>query len=98
MRNYRIDLYRIVLTFMICVLHTLKQGGLLYSCVRGTSYYALFWLLEVACYCAVDGYALISGYNAKKKELNYSKLIQMWFQVVFYSFVLTLIFKVIKIS
>ncbi len=98
MRNYGIDLYRIVLTFMICVLHTLKQGGLLYSCDRGTPYYALFWLLEIICYCAVDGYALISGYNARKKELNYSKLIQMWFQVVFYSFVLTLIFKIIKID
>ena len=31
MRNLGIDLYRIVLTFMICLLHTLGQGGLLAS-------------------------------------------------------------------
>lgn len=62
------------------------------------SYYALSWLIEIICFCAVDGYALISGYNARKKELNYSKLIQMWFQVVFYSFVLTLILRIVKLD
>jgi hypothetical protein len=73
-------------------LHTLSQGGAL------NSYYALSWLIEIICFCAVDGYALISGYNAKKKELNYSKLIQMWFQVFFYSFVLTLILRIVKLD
>lgn len=91
MRNYGIDLYRIVLTFMICVLHTLGQGGLLSSCEKGTFLFSLFWLLETASYCAVDGYALISGYNAREKEANFTKTIAMWFQVFFYSFILSFI-------
>lgn len=88
-RNYGIDLLRLVLMYMVCVLHVLGQGGILGSYQAGTPAYGVFWLMEICAYCAVDGFALISGYMAADKPARYSKLIEMWFQVFFYSFVLT---------
>ena len=35
-RNYGIDLLRLVLMFMVCILHTLKQGGVLEACEAGS--------------------------------------------------------------
>lgn len=91
MRNLGIDLYRIVLTFMICVLHTLGQGGLLASNAPGTLYFRIFWLLETAAYCAVDGYALISGYTAKEKDFDLKRISSLWIQVFFYSFIMSFV-------
>lgn len=89
-RNYGIDLLRLVLMFMVCMLHILSHGGVLSSCGPGAANYALFWLLETISYCAVDGFAIISGYTASGKPVAFSKIISMWFQVHFYSLVLTL--------
>ena len=95
-RNYGIDLLRLLLMYMVCVLHTLGQGGILVSCNS-----SLYWLLEVFAYCAVDAFAIISGYMANispSKKQNYSKIVNMWFQAVFYSFFITLILTLLKIN
>ena len=57
----------------------------------------MFWLVEIMAYCAVDGFAFISGYTASNKPQKYSKIVEMWFQAFFYSFVLTVIFYVVGI-
>lgn len=93
-RNNGIDLLRLVLMFMICVLHVLGQGGVLNSCIVGSIEYKVYWFLEIFCLCAVDTFALISGYTATDKPRKYEKLINMWFQVFFYSFIITAIFAV----
>lgn len=36
-RNYGIDLLRLVLMYMVCILHTLGQGGILEACEPGTA-------------------------------------------------------------
>ncbi len=54
-RNYGIDLLRLVLMYMVCMLHTLGQGGILGVCQAGTVEYKAFWFLEILSYCAVDG-------------------------------------------
>lgn len=86
-RNYGIDMYRIYLTVLICVLHVLSRGGILGSLEPGTFSFGIVWLLETVAYCAVDGYGLITGYNAREKEQDFKRIIKMWFQVFFYSFV-----------
>lgn len=88
-RNYGVDLLRLVLMYMVCLLHTLGQGGILSAAPSGSLNYALFWLLNVFSYCAVDAFAMISGYTASSKPQRYVKIVDMWFQVFFYSFVLT---------
>lgn len=90
-RNYGIDLLRLVLMFMVCVLHTLGQGGVLDACTEGTVRYNTFWFIEILAYCAVDAFALITGYVASDKPQKYEKLVNMWFQVFFYSFIVSLV-------
>ena len=82
-RNYGIDSLRLVLMFMVCVLHTLGQGGIIKESVRGTVGYGIYWLLEILCLYAVNGFAMISGYNATDKPVKYEKIVKMWFQAFF---------------
>lgn len=93
-RNYGIDLLRLVLMFMVCVLHTLGQGGILNVCEAGSLNHIVYWFLETLAYCAVDGFAIISGYMASDKPRKFEKLADMWFQAFFYSLVLTLILTI----
>lgn len=93
-RNYGVDCLRYFLMFMVCVLHVLGLGGILSSTAKGSLQYTVFWLIEIICFCAVNSFAFISGYVAKdNRDSNCSKLVRMWFQVIFYSLFLTLIIK-----
>jgi len=83
-RNYGIDLLRIIATFMICVLHTLGQGGIVWKAQYWTSQYNIYWFIEIVCLVAVNCYGLISGYNATDRKVNYVKIVKMWFEVLFY--------------
>ena len=93
-RNYGIDLLRLVLMYMVCILHTLGQGGILGTCEKGTAAYNAFWFVEILSYCAVDGFAIISGYTAVDKPHRFEKLANMWFQAFFYSFIVTVILTI----
>lgn len=97
-RNYGIELLRLVLMFMVCLLHTVGQGGILHYSIKGSINYNIFWLIEIFSYCAVDSFAIISGYTAKDKPQKYDKIVNMWFQVIFYSFILTLLLTLIGIN
>lgn len=97
-RNYGIDLLRLVLMFMICILHVLGQGGVLSSCVIGTVQYKVYWFIEILAYCAVDGFAFISGYTSTNKPQNFTKIVNMWFQVWFYSFFVSVLVTFIGVD
>ena len=97
-RNNGIDILRFVLMFMICILHVLGQGGVIKASETGSIQNNLFWLLEVICFGAVDCFALISGYIAKDKRQKYDKIVNIWFQVFFYSFILNSIFTIFGIN
>lgn len=97
-RNYGIDLLRLVLMFMVCMLHSLGQGGVIDASVKGTIEYDAYWFLEILSFCAVDGFAIISGYTANNRPQKYEKLVNMWFQAFFYSFIVTAILTVIGIN
>jgi surface polysaccharide O-acyltransferase-like enzyme len=93
-RNYGIDLLRITAMFMIVVLHVLGQGGILDN-ATGTSYW-LAWFLEIACYGAVNCYALISGYVMQGTKPKISKLAVLWLQTVFYTLFFAALFAVFQ--
>lgn len=97
-RNYGIDLLRLVLMLMICIQHILGQGGILSASTEGTLRYKIFWFLEIFSTCAVDGFAIISGYMAVNKTYKYEKIVNMWFQAFFYSFILTGILTIAGIN
>lgn len=93
-RNYGIDFLRMLSMFMVVILHTLGHGGILTRLVPGTPAYQTAWLLEIAAYCAVNCYALISGYVGYQSNFKLSRLTTLWLQIVFYTLGLTLFFAI----
>ncbi|MCR4639313.1 acyltransferase family protein [Ruminococcus sp.] len=93
-RNQGIELLRLVLMFMVCMLHILGQGGLLNMYTLESFECKVLLLFETVAFCAVDSFAIISGYVASNKPTKYSRLIELWFQVLFYSCILNLFFRI----
>ncbi len=91
-RNYGIDALRILSMIMIVILHILGHGGVLKSLSPLSTGHCTAWILETAAYGAVNCYALISGYVGVASKFKYSGIINLIFNVVFYSLSITLIF------
>lgn len=90
-RNYGIDAIKITAMFMVVVLHILGKSGILYSTTPFSAQYEVAWALEIASYCAVNCFALATGYLLVNKKTNYSRIVMLWLQVVFYTVLLTVI-------
>ena len=97
-RNYGIDLLRIVSMWMVVILHVLGQGGVLNACLPGTGRYLLAWLLETAAYCAVNCFALITGAVAIGGTFRLRRVLLLWFQVEFFSLLLTIVCAAAKLQ
>jgi surface polysaccharide O-acyltransferase-like enzyme len=95
-RNYGIDLLRIVAMIFIPILHVLLQGGILGNSISLSANYEVAWFLEIMAYCAVNCYALISGYVGYDSKYKYSNIIYLYLQVIFYTIIITSIFAVFK--
>ena len=86
-RNYGIDILRIISMFYVVMLHCLGHGGIIYNATVNSIQYKTSWLMEIICYCAVDIFALISGYVAYSnsyKKTNYANYVILWLEIVFY--------------
>ncbi len=86
-RNYGIDFLRMVSMFMVVMLHVLGQGGILDN-ATGINF-RIAWLFEIASYCAVNSFALISGYVMWRSKTAVSKISELWMQVFFYGALIT---------
>lgn len=95
-RNIGIDALRILAMFMVVLLHVLGQGGVLQAGGEVTLSYSLPWLLECMAYCAVNCYALITGYVCIQSKHKYKRIISLWFQVFFYTVLLTAVVAVVR--
>lgn len=91
-RNYGIDILRIISMFMVTLLHFCGFSGLSGTPDAGAAFY-INSAFYVICYAAVDIFALISGYVMYEAKVKYSRIVGLWFQVTFYSVVLSLIKK-----
>lgn len=91
-RNYGIDLLRIISMIMIPVLHILGHGGILENTTTLSIHNEIAWLLEIASLCAINSYALISGYVGYGRKQKYSNIIYLYFQVIFYTLLTTAVF------
>lgn len=95
-RNYGIDLLRIVSMLMVVILHVLGQGGILKSLGDTvTAKYAVCWFLEAASMCAVNCYALISGYVGVSSNPNkkYKNIFRLYLNVIFYTVLISAYFR-----
>jgi surface polysaccharide O-acyltransferase-like enzyme len=95
-RNYGIDFLRILSMFMVVILHVLGQGGILKAAAPNSLTYWVAWLLEISCYCAVNCFALISGYVMYHSSAKVSKALGLWLQTFFYTILALLLFLVLK--
>ena len=91
-RNYGIDALRILSMFLVVMLHTLGHGGVLGGLEPGSAHYRAAWLLETAAYCAVNCFALTSGYVSCRSRPKFSRLGGLWLQTVFYTVLLAVVF------
>ena len=85
------DCLRILSMLMVLILHLIMPGGIQASLHRfSVEYYAVHYLL-VLCFCAVDCFALLSGYMGCQAHFSYRKIWKLWTQVAFYTISLFLI-------
>ena len=90
-RNHGIDLLRIVSMLMVLILHILGPGGILKNTNILSANYEAAWLLEIAAFCAVNCYALASGYVGLYTKFKYTNIVHIWLQVAFYNVLFTAI-------
>ncbi len=99
-RNYGIDLLRIISMMFVVLLHCLGHGGIIHNADINSIQYKVSWFMEIIAYCAVDIFALISGYVAysdEKKKTCYANYGMLWLEVVFYGILITFIFDIFNI-
>lgn len=91
-RIYGIEIARIVSMYMIVMLHCLNMGGILNNTDFGSVNYYLAYFIENLCFGAVNIYALISGYVCLYSKNRFNRIINLWLEVIFYSFIITTAF------
>ncbi len=64
------------------------RGGVLRSAESGTGAFWTAWFLEIMAYCAVNGFALATGYLMEGRPFRYRKIVPLWLTVFFYALVL----------
>lgn len=84
-RNTGIDTLRIISSFMVLILHILGEGGLLEALPGHSLHYKAAWTMEIACYCAVNCFGLISGFVGCNSRSSWSGILRTWLQVLFYT-------------
>lgn len=95
-RNVGIDLLRIVSMFLVLVLHMLGKGGVLNAVTPLSPQYHIVWFLEIAAYCAVNCYGLISGYTGYGSKFRYSSMIPLYATVLFYALGIRTAFAILR--
>lgn len=92
--NSGINLFKLFSMFMIALLHVLGMGGIIGAAAGTSSYYPVY-LMQNAAFCAVNCYALVSGYLMLGKEIKPSRITELWFEVFFYSVSISAIMMIV---
>ena len=93
-RKEGVDLLRMTAMAMVVLLHILGKGGVLGAAPFPSLRYGAAWLLEAAAYCAVDCYALVSGYVSGGRR-RWADLATLWLRVAFYTATITALFALL---
>lgn len=97
-RNIGIDLLKILAMIMIVTHHILEHGGILQSAEFGTFKYYFLWYLQIICLCAVNCYAMASGFLLYNGKFKFSRILNLYLQVITYSVIILVIFYILKPS
>lgn len=91
-RNLGIEILRILSMLMVIILHILNHGGILDSLTPNTLNYRVTYLLYSLAFCAVNTYALISGYVGVNSRYKFANIVNLCLRVLFYSTIITFCF------
>ena len=69
--------------FMVCILHCCNSGGVLNSLNDNSIKYYLVYYINICAYCAVNCYALISGFVGYNNTFKYKRIINIWLTAFF---------------
>lgn len=92
-RNYGIDLLRIVLMFFVAALHIIGIGGIITGSALLSAQFLAAQLLRISMLCAVNGYALISGFVGWDRRPKLSGLVCLWLRAVVCCLAVTAVFS-----
>lgn len=95
-RYHGLDILRCLSMLFVVILHVLNcgKGGNLDHAFLGSPNYLISWFLEFGSLCAVNCFALITGYIGITIKYQFNRFIYLWFQVIFYTLTSTIVFKI----
>ncbi len=86
-RNAGIDLLKILAMFMVIILHIVGKGNILGTVSMDTTPPQFFtaWLLKLLAYCAVNSFAIATGFLMVGRKIKYRRIVELWLIVEFYN-------------
>lgn len=92
-RNYGIDLLRMVAMAFVAALHIIGIGGIISGSQLLSSQFLTAQFLRIALLCAVNCYALISGYVSWDRRPKLSGIAMLWMKAVICCVIITALFS-----
>lgn len=92
-RNASLDLLRILSMLLIILMHSIDHTGVLEASSKaGIGTFVLVRFLYMLTQISVNCYVMLSGYFLVRSRFRLKKILEIWMEVAFYSFVIKLIF------
>ena len=88
-RNYGIDLLRMVAMVFVILLHLTGVGGICANAALFSPQFFLSQFIRMATFCAVNCYALISGFVGWNRTPKLSSLLRLWVKVTAFCVAIT---------
>ena len=98
-RNVNLDILRILSMFLIVLLHSVDHSGVIEASTTSGDF--INWYTQTIFMftrLAVNCYVLLSGYFLVKSQFSFKKLLRLWIDVTFYSFIIKFIFMIFDAS
>lgn len=84
-KNIGIDILRILSMFMIVIGHLIWHGGIIENVKQTSNIYYIVYFIDIIAACAVNCYAITTGYLLCESKFKISRIILLYMQVQFYS-------------
>lgn len=84
-RIYGIDFLRAASMYLVVVLHILGIGGVITGSELLSANFHMAWLLRIGALCAVNCYALISGFVGLQARHRIASAAELWLQALVWS-------------
>lgn len=84
-RNFGIDILKSVSMLFVVLVHIFGHGGILETVPLGHVNFYISNFVFVCIICAVNVFVICTGYLYADRKYNLSNIVSLWFQVFFYS-------------